>query len=128
MFTDLNNTELQRGTYHENTTWRLPTEAKVTTLNDNGVELVGTAKLCIPVDTAPNSGEITIHCGSFVMQYNIFLAKNETTTEQSYIIADPSKTALSTHATLKWGGSITETNPAYIAAAVPPNFTNNFRY
>ena len=75
MFTDLNNTELQRGTYHENTTWRLPTEAKVTTLNDNGVELVGTAKLCIPVDTASNSGEITIRCGSFVMQYNIFLAK-----------------------------------------------------
>ena len=95
IFTDLNNTELARGTFREKATWVLPTEIKTTTLNDNGVECVGTAKLCIPVDTVPNSGEITIHCGSFVMQYNIFLAKNEVAAEQSYIIADPSKTALS---------------------------------
>ena len=108
IFTDLSNAELPHGTYHEKATWRLPTEIKTTTLNDNGVECVGTAKLCIPVDTVPNSGEIIINCGSFVMQYCIFLAKNEEKTEQSYIIADPSKTALSANAFLNWGSSITE--------------------
>ena len=109
IFTDLNNAELARGTFREKATWVLPTEIKTTTLNDNGVECVGTAKLCIPVDTVPNSGEITINCGSLVMQYNIFLAKNERATEQSYIIADPSKTALSANVVLNWGSPITET-------------------
>ena len=109
IFTDLNNTELSRSAYHENATWVLPTEIKTTTLNDNGVECVGTAKLCIPVDTVPNSGEITIHCGSFVMQYNIYLARNDDNASQSYIIADPSKTAMTADAVLKWGGPITET-------------------
>ena len=109
IFTDLNNVELARGTFREKATWVLPNEVKTTTLNENSVELVGTAKLCIPVDTVPNSGEITICCGSLVMQYSIFLAKNERATEQSYIIADPSKTALSANAVLNWGSPITET-------------------
>lgn len=109
IFTDLSNVELTRGTYHETATWTLPTEYHDTTLNENGFEYVGTAKLCVPVDTVPNSGEITIRCASFVMQYNIFLAKNEVSTEQSYIIADPSKTALSADAVLNWGSPITET-------------------
>ena len=109
IFTDLNNVELSRGAYHETATWTLPTENHDTALNENGFEYVGTAKLCIPVDTVPNSGEITIRCASFVMQYNIFLAKNEVSTEQSYIIADPSKTALSADAVLNWGSPITET-------------------
>lgn len=109
MFTDLNNHELARRTFRETATWTLPTKNKPTTLNENGFEYVGTAKLCIPVDTVPNSGEITICCASYVMQYSIFLAKNEVAAEQSYIIADPSKTDLRADAVLNWGGPITET-------------------
>ena len=108
LFTDLNNVELARGAFRETATWTLPTTQKATTLNSNGSEYVGTAKLCIPVDTVPNSGEITIHCSSYVMQYNIFLAQNDDNTQQSYIIADPSKTDLSADAVLNWGGPITE--------------------
>lgn len=56
----------------------------------------------------PNSGEITINCASYVMQYNIFLAHNDENSQQSYIIADPSKTDLSADAVLNWGGPRTE--------------------
>ena len=109
IFTDLNNVELPRGTFRETATWTLPTENKATSLNDNGFEYSGAAKLCIPASTAPNSGEITINCGSYVMQYNIYLAHNESSSEQSYIIADPSKGTLTADAALKWGGIVTET-------------------
>ena len=109
IFTDLNNVELSRGNFRETATWTLPTEQHSTTLNSNGYEYSGTAKLCIPVDTVPESGEITINCGSYVMQYNIFLARNDDNASQSYIIADPSKTALTADAVLNWGGPITET-------------------
>ena len=109
IFTDLSNAELAHGSFHEKSTWTLPTEGKSTTLNDNGFEYSGTAKLCIPVDTVPVSGEITINCGSHVMQYNIYLARNDDNTSQSYIIADPSKATVTANAALKWGGHITET-------------------
>lgn len=109
LFTDLNNVELPHGTFRETSTWTLPTEYHSTTLNDNGYEYSGTAKLCIPVDTVPESGEITIRCGSHVAQYNIYLARNDDNTSQSYIIADPGKTSLTADAMLKWGGHITET-------------------
>ena len=100
IFTDLDNNELARGTFRETATWTLPTTQKTTTLNSNGVEYFGTAKLCIPASTVPNSGEITINCASYVMQYNIYLARNDNNTEQSYIIADPSKGTLTADAAL----------------------------
>ena len=109
IFTDLNNVELQHGHFREIQTWTLPTENKNTTLNSNGFEYVGKAKLCIPASTVPNSGEITINCASYVMQYNIYLARNDDNSQQSYIIADPSKTELTADAVLKWGGILTET-------------------
>jgi len=109
IFTDMNNVELQHGHFREIQTWTLPTERKSTSLNSNGSEYVGKAKLCIPASTVPNSGEITINCASYVMQYNIYLAKNEDNTQQSYIIADPSKAELTADAVLKWGGILTET-------------------
>ena len=108
MFTDLNNSELTHGTFREHATWTLPTTHHYTDINDNGYEYSGTAKLCIPVATVPNSGEITINCASYVMQYNIFLARNDENSQQSYIIADPSKTDLSADAVLNWGGPRTE--------------------
>ncbi len=109
IFVDENNQELRRGEFRDTPTWIVPTEQHQTTLNDNGFEYSGKAKLCIPVDTAPNSGEITVNCGSYVMQYQIYLAYNYVATEQSYIIADPSKGTLTADAVIKWGGAQTET-------------------
>lgn len=109
MFTDLNNNELPHGTFREQSTWELPVANHNTTLNENGFEYVGTGKLCIPTDTVPNSGEITIRCGAYVMQYQIYLAKNAIVYEQSYIIADPSKGTMEANCVLNWGGILTET-------------------
>ena len=109
MFTDLANNQLSRSTFKEHATWRLPVENKSTTLNSNGYEYSGTGKLCIPAETVPNSGEITIRCGAKVMQYEIYLAKNDSSTEQSYIIADPSEGIQTAEASLSWGGTQTET-------------------
>ena len=109
MFTDLNNVELPHGTFRETATWTLPVTQKTTSLNSNGTEYSGRAKLCIPTDTAPNSGEITLNCGAYVMQYELYLAKNDVSYEQSYIIADPSKGTLTADGVLNWGSELTET-------------------
>lgn len=109
IFVDTDNRELGKSTFKENAVWSLPVEYTKTALNTNGFEYSGTAKLCIPVDTVPNSGEITINCGAYVMQYEIYLAYNETSYEQSYIIADPSKGTQTANAVLNWGGIATET-------------------
>ena len=109
IFVDENNHALRGGEFRGTPTWIVPTEQHQTTLNGNGFEYSGKAKLCIPVDTVPNSGEITVNCGSYVMQYQIYLAYNQVATEQSYIIADPSKGTLTADAVLKWGGVQTET-------------------
>ena len=109
MFVDENNQELARGSFRDVSTWRVRTVIHTTDINDNGFEYWGKAKLCMPADTVPNSGEITINCGSHVMQYQIYLAYNSVSTEQSYIIADPSKGTLTADAVIKWGGPQTET-------------------
>lgn len=108
MFTDLSNTELPRGTFRDHATWSAPSTHHYTTLNENGYEYWSHVKLCIPVDTVTPSGEITINMGSHVMQYELFLAYNESNTEQSYIIADPSQGSVTADAVLSWGGPITE--------------------
>ncbi len=109
MYTDMDNNELEHSTFREHATWKLPVTQKSTTINGNGFEYSSKAKLCIPVDTVPNSGEITVRCGAYVMQYQIYLAKNDIYYEQSYIIADPSKGTLESNAVLNWGGILTET-------------------
>lgn len=108
IFTDLKNVELVGSKWHETKTWRLPVELHDTNLNYNGFEYSGQAKICIPVDSVTPSGEITIHCAAQIMQYEIYLAENETYNEQSYIIADPSKGAMEADAVLSWGGPLTE--------------------
>ena len=111
IFTDLDNVELARSNFRETATWRLPTEPHYelgSQINSNGYEYWGKAKLCIPVDTVTPSGEITINCGAYVMQYEIYLANNDEYSEQSYIIADPSKGTQVANAILSWGGDITE--------------------
>ena len=111
IFTALDNVELPRSNFREQATWRLPTEPHFgvsSQINNNGYEYWGKAKLCIPVDTATPSGEVTINCAAYIMQYEIFLANNEDYTEQSYILADPSKGTLTADAVLSWGSDITE--------------------
>ena len=108
MFTYLDNTELPHGTFREKQTWSAPTAHHYTSLNENGYEYMGAVKLCLPVDTTPNSGEITINSASYVMQYDIFLARNDTSYEQSYILADPSQGTVTADAVLSWGGPLTE--------------------
>ena len=108
IFVDTENNELPRGSFHDNATWSLPSKTHKTTVNDNGYEYAGTGKLCIPVETAPNKGEITIRCGAYVMQYQVYLAHNEYSYEQSYIIADPSKGTQTANAVLNWGSLVTE--------------------
>lgn len=119
MFTDMNNRELVASHWKDITTWRLPVEVQNTNLNSNGFEFSGHAKLCIPADNATPSGEILIHCAAQVMQYEIFLANNETASEQSYILADPSKGALESDVVLSWGGELTETGRLQVTKVGP---------
>ena len=108
IFVDTANLELSRSRWDEIQTWRLPVEEVKTSLNANGFEYSGVAKLCIPADNVPPSGEITLRCAAQIMQYQIHLAYNETASQQSYIIADPSKGSTTTNAALAWGSEITE--------------------
>ncbi len=109
IFASLENAELSKGSFEGKSTWVLPTDTKQTSLNSNGFEFSGRAKLCIPVDAAKNSGEVAVRCGAYIMQYQIYLAYNPSSTEQSYIIADPSKGNLTAQGSLSWGGEETET-------------------
>ncbi len=109
IFTNTENQELPRGSFRDTPTWTLPVREAGTTLNENGFEYAGVAKLCIPVETVPNSGEITLHSAAYVMQYNIYLAYNESRYEQSYMISDPSKGTVTANAALSWGSELTET-------------------
>lgn len=115
MFVDTDNNQLQRSTWRESPTWRLPVSVKSTDLNTNGYEYVGTAKLCIPAENVPNSGEITIRSAAQIMQYEIYLAYNSNASKQSYIIADPSKGVKEANATLSWGSELTETGELQIS-------------
>ncbi len=109
MFTGIDNVELPRNKWHETDTWRTPVVARDLPINSNGMEFYGKVKLCIPADTATPSGEITIRSAALIMQYEIFLAENPNDSQQSYIIADPSKGTQEADAVLSWGGVTTET-------------------
>ena len=74
-----------------------------TSLNANGVEYLGAFKVCIPVDSAAESGSFTIKAEGGVAQYGLYLAENPSYIEQSYIISDPGYTTSMTSATFKWG-------------------------
>lgn len=119
MFTDLNNVQLVASHWKDITTWRVPVEVNTTNLNSNGFEYSGHAKLCIPADNATPSGKITIHSAAEIMQYEIYLAYNETSYQQSYILADPSKGSMESDAVLMWGGELTETGRLQITKVGP---------
>lgn len=107
-FVDMRNVELTRSRWHETDTWKLPVSVRDTNLNYNDFEYSGQVKLCIPVDNAPPSGEIIIHSAAQILQYEIYLANNDSASEQSYIIADPAKGAIDAEAVLSWGSEDTE--------------------
>ncbi|MCI9402493.1 MAG: Cys-Gln thioester bond-forming surface protein [Oscillospiraceae bacterium] len=106
-FVDMRNVELTRSRWHETDTWKLPVSVRDTNLNYNDFEYSGQVKLCIPVDNAPPRGEIIIHSAAQILQYEIYLANNDTANEQSYIIADPAKGAIDAEAVLSWGSEET---------------------
>lgn len=108
IFTDTSNRELPKSSWHETQTWRLPVSETSTALNDNGSEYSGRAKLCIPTENVPTRGEINIRCAAQIMQYEIYLAYNDVASQQSYIIADPSKGSMDAEALLSWGSEMTE--------------------
>ena len=75
-----------------------------TNLNSNGEEYYGVFKVCIPVDNVISEGSFTIKATGGVAQYNLFLANNTTSTEQSYIVADPGYTTVDAQIPFKWTG------------------------
>lgn len=108
IFTDLNNTPLETVVWGGRTLWKMPTEyVEHTTMNDNGEEYAGDFKICIPVRSTPESGDILIHGTSTAAQYNIYLANNTADNEQSYIIADPAYTPLNCVGEMKWKKVVT---------------------
>ena len=72
--------------------------------NANGSEYRGAFKVCIPVDSVTNEGSFHIKAVGGVAQYNLFLANNPSTTEQSYIISDPGYSTANASTDFKWGG------------------------
>jgi TQXA domain-containing protein len=106
-FVDERNVELTRSKWHETDTWKLPVSVRDTNLNYNDFEYSGKVKLCIPADNAPPKGEIIIHSAAQMIQYEIYLANNDSNSEQSYIIADPAKGAIDAEASLSWGSEET---------------------
>lgn len=105
IFVGEDNAALTRSTYEGQSTFLVPTTQKTTSRNANGAEYSGLCKLAIPVDSAGDSGNITIRAAGTITQFDIYLAYNPVSTEQSYIISDPGYNDLSARGTLAWGGA-----------------------
>lgn len=90
------------------TVYVLPTKVRDTAVNDNGSEYAGNFKLCIPVSAGETEGNVKLVATGKITQFDIYLAYNPSSTEQSYIISDPSYGDLSADGYMKWGGNITE--------------------
>ena len=103
IFAGSDSVPLESVVWEGRTLWRVPTpKAEYTDINANGEEYAGEFKICIPVRLAGPSGDITIHATTTAAQYNIYLANNDTETEQSYIIADPMYCSLWCSGAIKW--------------------------
>ena len=83
-----------------------------TSLNANGGEYYGAFKVCIPVDNVADEGSFTIKATGGAAQFNLFLANNPSSTEQSYIISDPAYTTVEASAPFKWSKTGTEDGSA----------------
>lgn len=112
--TDMNNNTLPMTTFTtgDNRTYDVyltdGSRYRETPLNANGVEWYSEAKLCIPVDGVTPSGYVDIRCTAICKQYELYLAYNPTSTEQSYIIADPSEVRVWGTGYFRWRSEETE--------------------
>lgn len=103
IFTTLNNTALQTTTYNGKTCYLVDTSNnRPTNLNANYEEFYGAFKVAIPVDNAAAEGSFNIKAVGRAGQYNLFLAYNPSSSEQSYIVADPGYTSLEAQMPFKW--------------------------
>lgn len=99
IITDLSNNILDRtpgGKY------KVPTVNCVNFQMENNSEYRGEFKLCMPVRATPESGNVGLYATASVAQYNLYLANNTNSREQSYIIADPAYTELTGSAAVRW--------------------------
>ena len=103
IFVAENNSPLETETEGGTTYYKVDTSKQHTVgFNANGTEYRGTFKICIPVNSVTNEGSFQIKATGGVAQYNLFLAKNPSSTEQSYIIADPGYTTVDSSTPFKW--------------------------
>ena len=107
IFTDLNNTVLETTVWEGQKLYKVPTEVRVTNLNDNGSEYYGQFKICMPTRATPENGTVYIRATSTVSQFDLYLANNTNQTEQSYIIADPAYASVRATGALKWNKVVT---------------------
>lgn len=104
VFADLSGNVLPTGTYDGKSVYLATADTDTTTtLNTNGFEYAARIKICIPVPAATAAAEVKIHCAATASQYYIYEAYNDTAGDQSYIVADPSTTNISTYGYLIWG-------------------------
>ncbi len=110
IFVAENNSLLETGTEDGVTSYKVDISAhQKTSANANGVEYYGVFKVCIPVTAAADEGSFQIRCRGQVAQFQLYLADNASTWEQSYIIADPAYVTLGSSMPFKW--SKTDTVP-----------------
>ena len=77
-------------------------KSEPSSLNANGSAYTGAFKICIPVDSAADSGSLQVQAYAVITQFNLFLAYNPSASEQSYIIADPNYVGKFASADVKW--------------------------
>ena len=103
IFTDVNNQVFPTKEQWGATMYEMPAgEAFRTSLNANGVAYGGAFKICIPCENVTSSGSLTLNAYASVAQYNLYLAHNPDTTEQSYIIADPAYVGITGKGSILW--------------------------
>ena len=114
IFVAENNSALEAVQEDGATCYKVNTQkSRSTNLNANGEEYYGAFKVCIPVDNVADEGSFTIKATGGVAQFNLFLAYNPSSSEQSYIISDPAYTTLDVGPPLLSG-------PRPAARTVPP--------
>ena len=110
IFVDTSNQVFENRQQWGATMYQVPTpKGESTSLNANGTAYTGAFKICIPTDNVADSGSITVNAYAVITQFNLFLAYNPDSTEQSYIIADPNYVGKFADASIQW--STTDTVP-----------------
>ena len=103
IFVAENNSPLETETEGGTTYYKVDTSKQYRVgFNANGSEYRGAFKVCIPVDSVTDEGAFHIKATGGVAQYNLFLANNPSSAEQSYIISDPGYSTANAAADFKW--------------------------